>query len=105
MVEISKSNFDDLVKSNGLEHMRLGWTYSKATKEMLPHIKRHLAGRARKSIETPEHGEIECYRLLVHEIGSITHRTQANMTNAITGQIRKGSVQELPRFERQAHGP
>ena len=93
--EITRGNFDEVVREAKIDPMSLSWDFDTVTEEVYTFMKKFLKGRAKKAFVTSSHGGFEAYRTMVKEIDPINHRTKAALTDNLTGMIRNGSSKDF----------
>ena len=93
--EITRSNFEDVVREAKVDPHSLQWSFDTVTEEIYTFMKKFLKGRAKKAFVTSSHGGFEAYRTMVKEIDPINHRTKAALTDNLTGMIRNGSSKDF----------
>ena len=94
-VEISASNFTEILNAAGLDQYHMSWTYESVNEQLYTFVKKYLLLRGKKAFTTSTTGGFEGYRRLVAEVDPVNHRTKAAMTDMITGMIAKGSSRDF----------
>ena len=93
-VEISASNFNEILQAAGLDQFHMSWSYESVNEQLYTFVKKYLLLRGKKAFTTSTTGGFEGYRRLVAEVDPVNHRTKAAMTDMITGMIAKESSRD-----------
>ena len=100
--EISRYNFEDVVRKAGLNPGSISWSYKEVAKDAFTFIKKYLTGRAKKAFMTSSDDVFEGYRRMVLEIDPINSGTKGKMMDVLTGLIAGGQCKSFKETKMKA---